>query len=245
MQMVPLPAMSALVVPEGSTTTAKRREMIQSREKMHRQQVTGSTAYVLASTIPKSKDVLMHEHPEYLGALLSLLIILRLMPQGQALYPDLLETMSGIDAAISDDKEHPILRARFNDWLDMLRQQRYVTRVNANRSDLSEEQDYIYGLGPRAVLEFPPESMRGFIKELAKEAEESESFMARVDHVFSTADNLDSTQMGGGESDSTDAFVAQKIPESQSFTQKSSQAPLKTSHHAQKTRVKREVVDLS
>lgn len=235
--MVPLPTMPVLVAPEDGTTAARRREMIQSQEKGHKQQTTPSTAYVLVSTIPRPREVLMHVHPEYLGILLSLLSMLWLMPQGQALYPDLLEAMSEIDPAISDDKEHPILRARFSEWLDALRQQRYVTRIKANRADLSEEHDYVYGLGPRAVLEFPPESMGGFIKELAKEAEESESFMARVDRVFSIVDRPDSTRAEIGDSDFIDV-ATQKMPASPSFTQKSTRA-------ATVTRVKREVIDLS
>lgn len=147
---------------------------------------TKPSPYILISTLPNRGGLpVCHDQPQSLFMLLTLLVVIKLYPQAQIIYPELLSSMSALDSNISDSKEHPILNLRFHGWLDKLRMQKYIVRARGMQADLPEAHDYIYALGPRTHIEFPDDSLCQFILALGLHLKESDIFATRVKQFFS------------------------------------------------------------
>ena len=185
MRLVPLPWVPLPISQQLGTVATKRRELMEAKER-HADPNTKPSSYILISTLPNRGGLpVCHDQPQSLFMLLTLLVVIKLYPQAQIIYPELLSSMSALDSNISDSKEHPILNLRFHSWLDKLRVQKYIVRARGMQADLPEAHDYIYALGPRAHIEFPDDSLCQFILALGLHIKESDIFATRVKQFFS------------------------------------------------------------
>lgn len=185
MRLVPLPWVPLPTPQQLGTAAIKRREFVEAKERQADPD-TKPSSYILLSTLHNRENLpVCHDQPQSLFMLLTLLVVIKLYPQAQVTYPELLSSMSALDSNISDSREHPILNLRFHSWLDKLRMQKYLVRARGMQADLPEAHDYIYALGPRACIEFPDDSMCHFILGLGLHLKESDTFSVRVKQFFS------------------------------------------------------------
>lgn len=154
-QLVPLPA----AVRAGSTQTVAGRRAanaaVTRRMEAATTSATASTSFVL-QTVAERPLGQFHRQPDRL-ALLAIVLCLIHLSEGQGIEEDvLLERLGalGVDAHFGE----------LTEWLAELKRQKYLLATKKNE----EATIAIYSAGPRAMVEFPVESLARFVLDLGR-----------------------------------------------------------------------------
>lgn len=147
MQLVPLPAASRPL----STATVAGRKAASAMARQQRDSSSGSSSYILISKGRRSPNFTYHRRPEQL-AHLTIILCLIALSGGEIEEEALRERLVSLAPPPSG------LNELIGEW----RRQRYLTIGKR----IDDQAITVYSAGPRALLEFPPEHLAGFIMDL-------------------------------------------------------------------------------
>lgn len=138
--------------------------------------VSSSSAFILLRR--KTGMIAYRDCPKM--ALLAVILCLISLSENQQMDEDVLKDKLALFGIEWNARREAVLGCNLEEWISDLKRQRYL--VTGKRSD--EANITIYSIGPRAVSEFPPEALAGFVTELGNFVQQTQNLQERLKASF-------------------------------------------------------------